>query len=137
MEFNATFTITAISFIIFTFIMNAIFYKPLENIVAKRKKYIDDSYEEAKSNEKKASGILKDKTRKIDQTKQDAKKIILEKSDSAKETKAQMTTDAQGKTNSLIENAKNELVKASEEAKGAFSEETHKLADIITHKVLG
>ena len=38
MEFNATFIITAISFIIFVFLMNTILYRPLEKIVDERAK---------------------------------------------------------------------------------------------------
>lgn len=36
MEFNATFIITTISFILFTFIMNKIFYAPLGKIIDER-----------------------------------------------------------------------------------------------------
>ena len=41
MEFNATFIASAISFIVFTLIMNAVFYKPLGKVVSERQKFID------------------------------------------------------------------------------------------------
>ena len=75
MEFNATFLVTAISFIVFCIIMNAIFYKPLEKIVAERKKFIDNTNEEAKHNREKSASILKDRTEKLGSAKQNAKKI--------------------------------------------------------------
>ena len=39
MEFNATFFVTAISFIVFTFIMNKIFYTPLTKVIDERRIY--------------------------------------------------------------------------------------------------
>ena len=50
MEFNATFLIAAISFVVFTIIMNAIFYKPLQKIVDERQKFTEDTNAEAKAN---------------------------------------------------------------------------------------
>lgn len=49
MEFNATFLISAISFILFTLIMNKIFYKPLERVMDERQKFIDDTKSDAKN----------------------------------------------------------------------------------------
>ena len=57
MEFNATFIASAISFIVFSIIMNAIFYKPLGNIVVQRQKFIDETLEEAKANSAKPSAL--------------------------------------------------------------------------------
>ena len=62
MEFNATFIISAISFIVFTLIMNAIFYKPLQKVVSERQKFIDETLEEAKVHTKKSEAILKDRS---------------------------------------------------------------------------
>ena len=47
MEFNATFIVAFVSFIIFTVIMNLILYKPLSKVVAQRQQFIDENYEEA------------------------------------------------------------------------------------------
>lgn len=137
MEFNATFIVSAISFIVFVFIMNAIFYKPLNNVVQERQKFIDDTNEEAKQHKEKSEAILKDKAKKVEQTKHDAKKIILEKSDEVKTKKASMTTEAQQKAFAQVESAKSELQKSSDEAQGVLSEESKKLADEIAAKILG
>lgn len=137
MEFNATFIVSAISFIVFTFIMNAIFYKPLQNIVLERQKFVDDTLEKAKHHKKKSEAILKDKERKIIQTRHDAKKIISEKSDEAKNQKTALTTEAQQKAIQKVDNAKNELQKSSDEAQGVLSQEAKKIAEDIAAKILG
>lgn len=136
MEFNATFIVSAISFIVFVIIMNAIFYKPLQNVVQQRQKFVDDTLEEAKNHKEKSEAILKDKEKKLTKTKQEAKKIILEKSDEVKLQKSTLTSEAQQKAGQTIDTAKDELQKSSDEAQSVLSEETKKLAEIISAKIL-
>ena len=40
-EFNATFLVAMISFVVFIIIMNAILYKPILSIIEERQAYID------------------------------------------------------------------------------------------------
>ena len=47
-EFNATFLIAMLSFVVFILIMNAIFYQPILNIIRKRDDYIDSNYADSK-----------------------------------------------------------------------------------------
>lgn len=137
MEFNATFIVSAISFIVFTLIMNAIFYKPLNNVVSERQAFIDETIAEAKFHTEKSELILKDKAKKLETTKHEAKKIIVEKADEVKTQKAVMASEAQQKAASTIDSAKEELQKSRDEAQGVLSEETKKLAQDISSKILG
>lgn len=137
MEFNATFIASAISFIVFVFIMNAIFYKPLQTVVDKRQEFIDETTKETKAHKEKSELILKDKAKKIEITKHDAKKIILEKTEDVKNQKASMTAQAQQESFGKVETAKDELQKSYEDAEGTLAEETKKLAQQIADKILG
>lgn len=137
MEFNATFIASAISFIVFTIIMNAIFYNPLQKIVLERQKFIDETNEEAKLHRKKSEGILRDKERKLEKTKNDARKIIVEKADEVKMKKSALAAEAQQKAVQIIDAAKEELQKSQSDAQKVLSEETQKLAMDISSKILG
>lgn len=137
MEFNATFIVSAISFIVFTLIMNAIFYKPLQNIVLERQKFIDETLEEAKHHKKKSEAILKDKEKKIVNTKHDAKKIIAEKADEIKARRVHLTSEAQKRAVQKIGFAKEDLQKSKDEAQEVLSEEIKKIAEDIATKILG
>lgn len=137
MEFNATFIVSAISFIVFSIIMNAIFYKPLAKIVSEREKFVNDSLEEAKKNAAKSESILKDKEKKIEKTKHDAKKIIVDKTDEAKSHKANIASDAQQKAVATIDAAKGELQKSQEQAREVLENEAGILAQEISSKILG
>jgi len=136
MEFNATFIVSAISFIVFTIIMNAIFYKPLQKIVSKRQKFIDDSLEEAKNNNVKSETILKDKEKKLEKSRHEAKKIILNKSDEVKIQKTQLASDARQKADSKIKTKKDELQKSCEDAQVVLEKESQNLAELIAKKLL-
>ena len=74
MEFNATFLVSAISFILFTLIMNKIFYKPLEKVMAERQKFIDDAKTDAFNSSSKADAILKDREDRLNKSTADSKK---------------------------------------------------------------
>lgn len=137
MEFNATFLTSAISFIVFTTIMNAIFYKPLAKIVDERQKFILDTNEEAKQTTKKAESILKDKEKKLEKTKHEAKKIIVDKSEEVKTQKTELAETAQKKAVQEIEGAKNILNQSKDDAQKVLDNEVQKLAQEISSKILG
>lgn len=137
MEFNATFLVSIISFIVFMLIMNAIFYKPLQKVVFERQKFIDDTTEEAKSHREKSEAILKDKDKKLEKTKHEARKIISDKSEEIKTKKAELTSEAQQKANKQVEAAKGNLNQSKDEAQKVLSDEAQKLAQSISAKILG
>ena len=137
MEFNATFIVAFVSFIVFTVIMNLILYKPLSRIVAERQKFIDTHYEEAKLHKKNSEKILRDKAKKLELTKHDAKKIIVNKTNEVKAQKSSMTTDAQQSASKTVDGAKEELYKSRDEAQEVLSNEIINLAQGISSKILG
>ena len=49
MEFDATFLIVVISFLVFIFIMNKIFYAPILNIMQERQKLVENNFTSAKN----------------------------------------------------------------------------------------
>ena len=67
-EFNATFLVAMLSFTVFIFIMNAIFYRPILNIIRKREDYINSNYEESKRFEADANEYKTTHAAKIEQT---------------------------------------------------------------------
>lgn len=137
MEFNATFIASAISFIVFALIMNAIFYKPLGKIVGERQELVDDHYEQAALAKERAEALLREKEQKLEHSRHDAKKIITEKADSAKQQKAALTGDAQQAAAGTISVAKDELQKSKTEAQDVLSTQVVELAQDISSKVLG
>ena len=94
MEFNATFIVSAISFIIFVVLMNIILYAPLQKVVEERKKTVDNNYNEANANSEKSTALLKDRADKILKAGQDAKSVINAKSNDANIKRDEITQSA-------------------------------------------
>ncbi len=136
MEFNGTFIVAFISFIIFTFIMNIILYKPINDIVEKRKKYIDDNYDEAKNNAQKTKAILQDRKDKLSKAKFDAKEQVDKEVNSAKNKKDEITSNAKKQAKENIEAQRLQTLNESNQAKDALKGEIKGLAQLISDKFL-
>ena len=137
MELNATFLVSIISFIVFVFIMNAIFYRPLAKIVEERKNYVDKNYEDAKEAQEKTEQIISKIEKKRSDAFCEAKTIIQEKSDSAKNEKDKMTQEAKKKSFEELEAAKRVLNEENQNSKAALNNDINNLADIICNKLDG
>lgn len=137
MEFNATFLVSVISFIIFTIIMNKIFYKPLEDVMDERQKFIDDAKSDALNSNNRADVILKEKEDRLNKSASDSKKLVADKINAANENSKTLTDNAKQKSQDEISSAKsnlqNEALQTSEELKSKVKD----LAEVISSKVLG
>lgn len=134
MEFNATFLISAISFILFTIIMNKIFYKPLESVMNEREKFINDNIYDAKLSSDKADAITKDRDEKLSKSQVDAKSLVAQKINDANENSRNLTDQAKQKSKEDIKSAKDALIKEAESTERDLKIE--ELADVIYSKVL-
>ncbi len=134
MEFNATFLVSAISFILFTIIMNKIFYKPLESVMNEREKFINDNIYDAKLSSDKANAITKDRDEKLSKSHVDAKSLVARKINDANENSRNLTEQAKQKSKEDIKSAKDALIKEAESTERDLKIE--ELADVIYSKVL-
>lgn len=136
-EFNATMLVAMISFVVFMFLMNTIFYQPILNIVRKRESYINSNYSQSQELNEEAKKHETEHDEKLAQTKDDAAKqtaLVLDKLQ--KETFA--------KTQQEKDNAKNEvsaqkaaLAQAGSDLQNRVNDaKIADLASIITSKIL-
>mgnify|MGYP003311477645 CR=1 FL=1 len=137
MEFNATFLIAAISFIVFAFIMNQILYKPMAKIVQMREKYISDNENAANEANKNANALIDDKNEKTKIANQEAGQIIAQGANNAKEQRNQLVNDAQINFKNRVEENKNTLREEKNNIKNSMGNNTHELAHSIMSKIMG
>lgn len=109
MEFNATFLISAISFIVFTFLMNLILYKPLEKVVNEREELINGNYNNAEKNKEKTKSLLDIVAEKLAKSKSDAKALISLKRQEAEKEVSKILADAKQKNDDFVSEMKNQL----------------------------
>ena len=72
-EFNATFLVAMISFVVFMFIMNAIFYRPILSIMRNREEYVSSNNSQAQNMHKKADGLVEEKEQAIIEAKNEGR----------------------------------------------------------------
>lgn len=137
MEFNATFLVSIISFVVFTWIMNKIFYNPLDNVIGKRQQFIEETANAAKNMSDEADMISKTREEKLIQADKDAKKLINENVADAN-GKAKLSVDeAKKQSSEHIISAKNELNNQAEQTKVLLKDNIKELAENISQKILG
>lgn len=137
MEFNATFIVSVISFIIFTLLMNEILYKPVSKIVEEREHLINDNYESAKESKEQAGAIYADRDEKLSQTAAENKKLTAETLAKANADAKNKTTDAKQNSIAQINEAKSDIQNRSEALNNEIKGRIDELADNISAKILG
>lgn len=136
-EFNATFLVAMLSFVVFIMIMNAIFYRPVLNIMRKREEYINSNYNEANSNSEEAQKLDAQRTEKIQQTQNQCRTDIKNIVEEAQNIASKNAQDARAKVKDEIQSRKDSLVRESEALEGVLkSSVVTDLASSITSKFM-
>src|SRR5574344_102760 len=137
MEINATILVSAISFLVFIFIMNKILYKPVLDIMEKRQNYIDSNKSDADEQNKKAEALLKDKDEKLSATQRKSRDIVASKADALKEEKAKVLTDTKDTVNQYFNEQKENLSNQKNEVSANMQSDVADLANHLTSKLMG
>ena len=137
MEFNATFLVSAISFIVFIFIMNKILYKPVLEIMEKRQNYIDANKNEADEHHKKAQQLLVDKDARVAEAQRTSRDIVASKADAIKEEKSKVLNDTKNSVTSYFSEQKQNLAHQKDEAAANMKHDVADLANRLTTKLMG
>jgi F-type H+-transporting ATPase subunit b len=109
LEFNATFLIAMFSFVVFIFIMNAIFYKPILNIMRKREEYINTNYEDSKRFDDTASELTIARNSKLEQTQEKCRHDVKLAVDKAQASASEKISKKREDTKQTIQIKKDEL----------------------------
>lgn len=137
MEFNATFLVSFVSFIIFVSIMNQILYRPLDKIVKERRQFVDGNYNDANTANEKATALIKDRADRIAKAGSDARKTMVEITNKAKNEKAQVCANAKNIANEEVKAKKEELVNTSNQVTDELKGHVVGIAETISSKILG
>ena len=90
LEFDATFLIAIVSFIIFMMIMNKILYKPITKIIGEREKFYEKNKNILKEKEREIEAIQEVKKAKITETHKEALELLADKTVKIKNKKAEV-----------------------------------------------
>ena len=136
-EFNATFLVAMLSFVVFIMIMNAIFYRPILNIMRKRDEYINSNYDEAKAFSEQAEKLDIKKAEIIQQTQNECRTELKNVVENAQGLASKNVQDARTEVKNEIQLKKDSLVRESEALEGVLkSSVVTDLASSITSKFM-
>lgn len=136
-EFNATFLVAMLSFVVFIMIMNAIFYRPILNIMRKRDEYINSNYDEAEEFSEQAEKLDIKKAETIQQTQNACRTEIKNVVENAQGLASKNVQDARTEVKNEIQLKKDSLVRESEALEGVLqSSVVTDLASSITSKFM-
>ena len=136
-EFNATFLVAMISFVVFIIIMNAILYKPILSIIEERQAYIDKNNNDAIDSKNKIQNILDDKEKRLNEASAKSKKIISERVQKENENSTVITEKTKAESLADISSAKDELLNESIQTTEVLKTNIKDLAEKISEKILG
>ena len=125
-EFNATFIVAMISFVVFIFIMNIIFYRPILLIIKKREEYLESNYNEAK--------ILADKTNTF---RNDIEEAVSQEKISSANMAAKAIEKAKKDAQDKIATNRIAASKQIQEQKSILHEKQKEISDEIDRDVVG
>lgn len=136
MEFNGTFIVTIITFIIFIVVMNKILYAPILRIMEDRKNFIEDNYNEAQHNTSQSEEILKEKDEKIGKVKSEAKEKFSKETSLAKDKKDSCVNNAKNQAKEELNNKRQDFLNAKEQTSQNLKGDIVNLAQLISDKFL-
>ena len=137
MEFNGTFLVTIISFVLFVFVMNKILYEPIGRIVAQRREFVDGNLRSAEDNHKKAEAISAQKEEKLKCARDDARNKYSASVSDYKNQKGEIIKNAQAAADDELRQAYENLNNLSDSAKEGLKGRMTDLANDIVEKMIG
>ena len=137
MDFNGTFFVTIITFVVFVFIMNKVLYAPILGIMEKRKDIIDSNYNDASENDKKCEVLSEKKEIELTTAKNDARIKYLSTINEFKQECKTKIESAQEAEREELERSNEELAHLSDEVKDGLKGSMANLASDIVEKVIG
>jgi F-type H+-transporting ATPase subunit b len=117
--------------------MNAIFYKPITNIIEERNRFINDNELDAQNSSQLADKYLKNREELLSKSIIDAKKLIAEKVNAANETSRSITEQAKQKTKEDMITSKATLLSQVADNETELNSKIEDIAALISTKILG
>ena len=137
MEFDATFLIAVVSFVVFVVIMNKIFYAPILKIMQERQKVVEDNFTAAKELNIETQKQTEYHDFELEKSRDEARQQIADASQHFKQEKSEEISGYKSELYGNIATEKENLKNSALEAKETLKDNVVEIAKEISHKVLG
>jgi len=135
-DFNATLPLMALQILLLMVVLNLVFYTPVAKVLDERDEYIRKNLTEASETLAKAEAITKKYEQDLAQERRESQLIIASPQKEAQEIVAMEIKQAQKDTESLVNEATQQLNTQKEKALLALEEQVNTLSEQIKNKLL-
>lgn len=135
-DFNATLPLTALTILLLTVVLNAIFYKPVSTVLDERDDYIRKNLTQASEMLSKAEAITKKYEQDLAHERRESQIIITSAQKEAQDIVAMEIKQAQKDTEQLVSEATNQLNSQKSKALAVLEEQVITLSEQIKLKLL-
>ena len=135
-DFDATLPLMALQVVLLTFILNALFFKPVGRVVEEREGYVTTSRAEAKQKIAEAERLEADLRDQLKDARLAAQKVITEAEQDSDKLYREALALATAEANASREQARKEIDSQRETALNQLKADSEKLGDLIVDRLL-
>ena len=135
-DFDATLPLMAAQVVLLTYILNALFFKPVGKVVEEREDYVLTSRTEAKKKLAEVEKLETDLKNQLKGARQAAQKVIAEAEDDSDKLYKEALSLANSEANASREKVRREIDSQRESALNQLKSDAEKLGDLIVQKLL-
>ena len=135
-DFDATLPLMAIQVVLLTFILNALFFKPVGKVVEEREDYVSASQLEAKKKLAEVEKLENDLKNQLKEARQAAQKVIADAEEDSEKLYREALALASSEANASRENARSEINAQKESALTQLNKDAEKIGDLIVERLL-
>lgn len=137
MEFDATFLIAVISFVVFVLIMNKIFYAPILKIMQERQNFVSDNFDYARKTKEETLKHQKYHDDELEKTRSEARLKVAQESQQLKQERSKVISEYKSELFENISKEKENLRNSALDAKETLKDSVVDIAKNISEKLLG
>jgi len=135
-DFDATLPLMAVQVVLLTFILNALFFKPVGRVVEEREDYVTSSLAEAKEKLAEVEKLESDLKNQLKEARQAAQSVINEAETDSENLYKEALALATAEANASREEARREIDSQRESALNQLKSDADKLGDLIVERLL-
>lgn len=135
-DLDATLPLMAVQVVLLTFILNALFFRPVGRAVEEREGYISTSKAEAKQKLAQAERLAADLTGQLREARQAAQSLIVEAEQESDKLYREALASAQAEAIAVREQARSQIEAEKSKALEALREDAERLGGLIVNRLL-
>ncbi|ABX09504.1 F0F1 ATP synthase subunit B' [Prochlorococcus marinus] len=135
-DFDATLPLMAVQVVLLTFILNALFFKPVGRVVEEREDYVTSSLADAKKKLAEVEKLESDLKNQLKEARLAAQSVINEAETDSENLYREALALATAEANASREEARREIDSQRESALNQLRSDAEKLGDLIVERLL-